>query len=168
MLYNTAPDCFSEKLKDDTFHMTLHDLANSSQKEDVSSQMEDNLSRIKAKLQSTPIQDQEIVMKSHFIINMVDTSVVLALCPVNEQEYEKLIALYHFFDEIYELPYPYIPHITLAYYNSSGFSPESGMRLKAFIETLNSLYLDVTLSTKQLFYQRFCSMNDFYTVLKMV
>ncbi len=163
-----AKDCFCESLHDNTFHMTLHDLSNGEDELAVSKRMEKNLSSIKDKLHRIPLVRQEIAMKTNYIINMVNTSLVLTLLPKDEGEYEKLIALYRYFDEIYELPYPFTPHITLGYYSRNRFARKSGMMLKKAVEDYNESGFEFVLDTSMLYYQRFTSMNDFFTIFHLV
>ena len=167
-LYFKASDCFCEKLIDTTFHMTLHDLSNSPHEEDIYKQMDGNLLRIISAIGHDTIPEQKIRMKSNNIINMVNTSIVLALCPESENEYKKLFAIYDLFDEVYKLPYPFTPHITLAYYNRHGFSYDSGMRLKDAVRALNQHSFSFILDTRKLFYQRFMSMNCYIPISRFL
>lgn len=168
-LRSVAPECFCEKLNESTFHMTLHDLSNSPDESMISEQMGQNGYNIEQKFSINPIYKQEITMKANYIINMVNTSIVLTLKPADEEEYNKLIELYQFFDDIQRLPYPFTPHITLAYYNRYGFLRNSGEVLKKVVEDYNNCVPGtiITLNTAQLFYQRFDNMNDFCTIFRI-
>ena len=98
---------------------------------------------------------------------MVNTSLVLGLYPADEEEYEKLMKLYSLFDEVKELGYPLTPHITLAYYNVNGFSVESARKLEKVIADLSECELEVVLDVKELYYQKFRSMNDYINIFSM-
>ena len=98
---------------------------------------------------------------------MVNTSLVLGLYPADEEEYEKLMKLYSLFDEVKELGYPLTPHITLAYYNVNGFSVESARKLEKVIADLNECELEAVLDVKELYYQKFRSMNDYINIFSM-
>ena len=167
-LYENTPECFCERIGNNTLHMTLHDLNNSPKVDRVIAHVTSNKARLVTILRKHPINFLTIKMKSHYIINMVNTSLVLALCPVNEAEYKKLMYLYYLMDEIKELPYPFTPHITLAYYNRDGFNESSAQKLKELVYKLNKSSIDITLDIKNLVYQRFDSMNDYQNVLYLV
>ena len=160
-LYAEAPECFCERLDDKTLHMTLHDLSNSPIKENVLAEVTSNKAKLVEILKKHPLTVQTIKMKTNYIINMVNTSLVLALCPVNEKEYEKLMALYHLMDGVKSLPYPFTPHITLAYYSRNAFKQTSAHKLMECVSNLNKGEFEVILNTKRLVYQRFESMNHY-------
>ena len=106
-------------------------------------------------------------MKSKYIFNMVNTSLVLGLFPVNEEEYDKLMKLYSLFDEVKELSYPLTPHITLAYYNVNGFPVESAKKLESVVRELNACELEIELDVRDLYYQKFRSMNDYVNIINL-
>lgn len=162
-----AEECFCERLVPNTFHMTLHDLSNSPILEDVAVELFHN--ELKALEISEKIDSQKIKMKSKYIFNMVNTSLVMGLYPINEEEYNKLMNLYYLFDDVKKLGYPLTPHITLGYYNVDGFSTESARKLENIVKELNVTEMDIEieLNTKELFYQKFISMNDYINVFSM-
>jgi len=164
-IYVTVPECFCEKLISNTFHMTLHDLSNAPMLEDVAVEIFDN--ELKVLELKKNVDVTKMKMKSKCIFNMVNTSLVMGLYPVNEEEYEKLMKLYFLFDEVKELGYPLTPHITLAYYNVNGFSVESARKLEKVVADLNECELEVELDVKELYYQKFRSMNDYINIFSM-
>lgn len=164
ILYSEAPECFCEKLVDSTFHMTLHDLSNSPEKETAARCMPSNRSRLRVVLEEQPVTPQTIRMRSKAIFNMVNTSLVVGLYPVDAAEYEKLMALYALVDVVKQLPYPLTPHITLAYYSSAGFDNATAKKLEQIVNRLNKQPFDILLDTKRLVYQQFESMNDYRTI----
>ena len=164
-IYERAPECFCEKLIPRTYHMTLHDLSNAPILDEVAAELFDN--ELKVLEFKKKIDACKIKMKSKCIFNMVNTSLVLGLYPVDEEEYEKLMKLYFFFDEVKELGYPLTPHITLAYYNVNGFSVESARKLEKVVADLNECELEVELNVKELYYQKFRSMNDYINIFSM-
>lgn len=162
-----APECFCEALVSDTFHMTLHDLSNSPVLENVAVEVFEN--ELKAIEKAEKIAVQKIRMKSKYIFNMVNTSLVLGLYPADEEEYNRLMELYYLFDDVKKLDYPLTPHITLGYYNINGFDTTSARRLEDIVQELNTaeMQIELELDTKQLFYQKFVSMNDYINVVNM-
>lgn len=162
-----APECFCERLVSNTFHMTLHDLSNSPDLEDVAVELFRNeLETVKI---ADNITEQKIRMKSKYIFNMVNTSLVMGLYPTDEVEYNKLMNLYYLFDDVKKLGYPLTPHITLGYYNVDGFSAESSRKLENIVKELNAneMGIEIELDTKELFYQKFVSMNDYINIFSM-
>ncbi len=164
-LHTAAGECFCEKLAADTFHMTLHDLSNAPLLENVAAELLENQRKVAIKAEK--LSSQIIKMRSKAIFNMVNTSVVLGLYPVNEEEYQKLMALYELFDDVKKLSYPFTPHITLAYYNRDGFDAASAGKLENIVRELNESDLEIDLTTQQLFYQRFSSMNEYTNILSL-
>ena len=164
-IYETAPECFCEKLTSSTYHMTLHDLSNASILEEVASEVFEN--ELKVLEASKKLDVCKIKMKSKCIFNMVNTSLVMGLYPVDEQEYEKLMKLYVLFDEVKGLNYPLTPHVTLAYYNVNGFSAESAGKLEKIVRELNDCELEVELDVKNLYYQKFRSKNDYISIFPL-
>lgn len=162
-----APECFCERLVPNTFHMTLHDLSNSPVLEDIATELFHN--ELKAVKIAEKITQQRIKMRSKYIFNMVNTSLVMGLYPANEEEYNKLMDLYYLFDDVKKLGYPLTPHITLGYYNVDGFSVESARKLENIVKELNAkeMEIEIELDTKELFYQKFVSMNDYINIFSM-
>ena len=107
-LYDAVPVCFSEQINTDTFHMTLHDLSASDKLEKVAAEVFKNEVELLRLVKEKPQQPKTIKMKSNYIINMVNTSLVLALVPENETEWIKLQALYDLVNEVRVCPYPFL------------------------------------------------------------
>lgn len=164
-VHTAAPEAFCEPLVGSTFHMTLHDLSNSPVMEEVAERMEANERRLRELLAAHPVERQTIRMRTKAIFNMVNTSLVLGLCPADETEYQKLMQLYQLVDAVQTLPYPLTPHITLAYYSSSGFDGAAAGRLVQAVNRLNAVQSEIVLDTGRLFYQHFTSMNDYRNVV---
>ncbi len=173
MLHSELPNCFCERLHDSTVHLTLHDLVNCPSREEVSEKMDSNLRRIVDMIIDNPVKKTTIDLRPVCVMNMVNTSVVLALQPVSEEDYYKIISVYEMFEEIVKLPYKFTPHITLAYYNRDGFSYSDVLKLKATIEKVNEVIAanpfnsQVFVTTEDLFYQRFTSMNYYISYLRL-
>ena len=83
-LYRSVPACFCEKLVADTFHMTLHDLSNAPVLSDIATEVFENEMRLIETLKTQPVKLQTIKMKTNYVIDMMHTSLVLALYPVDK------------------------------------------------------------------------------------
>lgn len=164
-LYKSSSECFCQKLAADTYHVTLHDLSASDSLDSVSSEVFYNEIKLISLLRKYPISSEKIKMKSNFIINMVNTSLVLTLIPEDAKEWDKLQELYSLIDQIKLCPYPFLtPHVTLAYFNFNGFNQESSEKLKAKVTEMNQQSIEITLHTKKLFYQKFVDMNSYSNI----
>lgn len=164
---DVASECFCEKLVSNTFHMTLHDLSNSPKLEEIAIELFENELKV-AKIAEN-IAEEKIKMKTKFIFNMVNTSLVLGLYPINEGEFNKLMKLYTLIDDVKKLGYPLTPHITLGYYNVNGFSVDSARKLKNIVREQNTTEseIEIELSTNELFYQKFVSMNEYINIFSL-
>ncbi len=168
LLYQSAPECFCERLVPHTFHVTLHDLSNAPVLRDVAEELFENELKVIEKMREIQGQENEkIKMKSKYIFNMVDTSLVLGLYPTDEGEYRRLLDLYSLFDNVKKLSYPFTPHITLAYYNVNGFDLQAARSLEAAVNMLNKNEIEIELNLNHLCYQKFKSMNDYIDIINL-
>lgn len=168
ILYSKVPECFCEKRLTDTLHMTLHDLSNSNSKKEIESEMKNNLIKLKEVLKKKPVLEKKIKMRTNFITDFRHVNLVLALCPINEEEYKKLMNIRSKIDKVKELDYKFTPHVTLAYFNSTGFGVASVKKLVKAVRELNSKEnFDIELNTENLYYQRFNNMNSYNNILKL-
>ena len=166
-LYEVAPECFSQRLQESMLHMTLHDLSSSQNYEDVKEDVKKNETKIKDILKVVSITPNTIRMRTKFITNILNISLALVFTPINEEEYNKLITIYHLLDLVRELDYFLTPHVTLGYYNIEGFDVASVKKLENLVRDLNKESFEITLSTDKLVYQTFSSMNAYTDVFKL-
>ncbi len=168
-LYEKAPECFSEKLNKNTIHMTLHDLSASDDIGEVSGDVFMNEVKLLEVLKDSPVKDCTIKMKTNAVINLVSKSLVMALVPCDEEEWNKLQELYELINQVRVCPYPFLtPHVTLAYFNVNGFEEKSVKKLKKIVEKMNENSFEVILHTDRLHYQHFYSMNDYRNIFSLV
>lgn len=166
-LYEEVPECFCCRLAPHTTHMTLHDLDASERMEEVAPATFNNEVGLLHLIKEQPISPQTIHMKTHFVVDSVATSLVLALHPLNEEEWNKLQVLYDAIDSIRPLNRDLYPHITLAYYHPNGFPKATADRLREVVFELNKTAFSVILDTRKLFYQKFTDMNSYYSVFPL-
>ena len=168
-LYQSVPECFCQRLDKSTIHMTLHDLSASDNLDRISSEVFTNEIRLLQAINNKPIEPQTIRMRSNFIVNMVSTSLVLALVPADDMEWNKIQVLYDLVNEVKVCSYPYLtPHITLAYFNYDGFDAGSVQNLREVVNELNKESFEITLNTENLKYQKFTSMNDYISIFNLI
>lgn len=168
-LYNEVPQCFCEKRVTDTLHMTLHDLTSSTDINEIKLEMENNLNKLKEIIEKNPIPNEKIKMKTNFVTDFGHVNLVLALCPINEEEYLKLMRIRNIVDKVKELDFKFKPHVTLAYFNSKGFDVKLVNKLMKVVRELNMKEnFEVVLDTSQIFYQRFENMNSYENIYRFV
>ena len=112
--------------------MTLHDLnSNSNYKviEDIIAESQNEIKNVFNKLYNTN-QKEKIKMKKSYVFNLVNTSIVLGLEPVDDDNYNRLMNLYNKFEEVKKLEYPLTPHITLAYFKNENIGYEGIEKIK--------------------------------------
>ena len=104
-----------------TIHMTLHDLVSPElckDEADYKNKLVTSTGKAVAVVNSIRKEyaGRKITLVADRIVNMASKSLVLLLKPRTEEEYGLLLEMYHRFDAVQDLPYPLIPHITLAYF----------------------------------------------------
>lgn len=166
-LYQEAPMCFAKRLPDESLHITLHDLVNSENLDDVKADINQNAKVMSAIRYCRMIPHRPIRVRTTYIINMVHTSLVLAVQPSSKSDYQHMMKLYSIFDDVIKLPYPFTPHITLAYYNVNGFDASAVKKLTWIVNKLNQgqSKFEFFVDTKNLFYQSFLSMENYINIL---
>ena len=148
----------SQKLETATFHMTLHDLENGPElSETLLHRMEE------AKQKAMPILEQwhgqaPLRMKTTWLFNMVNTSIVLGLAPADEDSWHRLDEMYTAMESVVHLGYALTPHITMAYFRPGTFTQYDLNHLRP---ALHPVDLEVTLSLEGLSYQEFRDMNHY-------
>lgn len=160
-LYQAAPDMLAQPLQMSTFHMTLHDLANGVPEQpglqDYMHHTQERVSQILPRWKDThPLQ-----MKTSWLFNMVNTSIVLGLKPADEESWRRLDEMYTTLEDVVRLGYALTPHITMAYFRPGTYSPELVQRLSAVLRNID---LDITLRLEDLVLQNFTDMNHYETV----
>ena len=164
LLYQAAPDMLAQPLQISTFHMTLHDLANGlpDQPEiyDYMKYTKEQTLQILAQWKSE--HTQPLRMKTTWLFNMVNTSIVLGLAPADEETWKQLDEMYMTLESVVPLGYALTPHITMAYFRPGVYNEEQVQRLSA---ALRNVEMDIVLSPEQLVFQNFMDMNHYETVL---
>lgn len=160
-LYEAVPQMFSEKLERETFHMTLHSLADGHPEEEgLVERMEEaekKARQILARWKDAP----PLQMKTTWMFNMVHASIVLGLMPDEEDDsWHRLDELYGALQDVVPLG-DLCPHITLAYYRPGEYTREEAERLR---EALHPVERKVTLRIEDLVIQNFEDMNHYETI----
>lgn len=161
-LYRAAPDMLAERLRPETFHMTLHDLANGPADQPGLREWMAQLHQSAAERILTWRDQPPLRMRTTWLFNMVNTSIVLGLAPADGESWRRLDEMYLSLEELRPLGYALTPHITMAYFRPCVYSREQVERLSAALRPVD---LQLTLSMEDLVLQNFTDMNSYYTVL---
>ena len=164
ILYQSAEECFAARVKTSTFHITLHDLSNSCDLSEIGGEVFRNELKLLKFVHSNKISKCEVNFETNYIFNMVSTSLVLAVKPKTKEDYDNLMNLYVIVDCVKALPYKLTPHITLAYYNVNGFGEDSAKKLCSAVNELNKEKFDITVSSDNLYYEKFTDMNSYHRI----
>lgn len=161
-LYRAAPDMLAKPLQMSTFHMTLHDLANGTPDRPGLSDYMNYTQERASQLLPDWKADDPLRMKTTWLFNMVNTSIVLGLAPADEDSWHRLDAMYTALENVVHLGYALTPHVTMGYFLPGTYSQEQIQRLSS---ALRKVDLEITLDMKNLVFQEFSDMNHYETVL---
>lgn len=161
-LYRAAPDMLTQPLREDTFHMTLHDLVNGHPNrcgltEEMRS-AEEHAVDLLVRWKDIP----PLPMRATWLFNMVNTSIVLGLAPANDEAWRQLDGMYTALEAVVRLGYAMTPHVTMAYFRPGVYHQEQVQRLR---EALCQVDLQMTLTADNLVLQNFEDMNQYQTVV---
>lgn len=157
-LYTAAGEILAEPLSANTFHMTLHDLANGRPNQPG---LEKWMQQTKEKAQQilngfTSFQPLE--MKGTWLFNMVNTSIVLGLSPADVETSRQLTQMYAALEQVRPLGYALTPHITIAYFRPGRYPQAYVRRLNA---ALHPVEITIRLHGERLMLQSFQDMNHY-------
>lgn len=160
-LYDCAGGILSERLPQETFHITLHDLSAGEKLEMVEHYMEEHTKMLPQLVKSVH-KHGEIRLRSVGIVSMVASSLVMLFEPQTEADHELLQNIFGTIDEVQPLSYPLTLHCTLAYYQPGSYTPEQWNKVLWKICELNKREkVEVVLDCAELEYQHFSSMKDY-------
>ena len=161
-LYRAAPDMLAKPLQISTFHMTLHDLANGTPDQQGLGEYMNYTREQVSQILPNWNANAPLRMKTTWLFNMVNTSIVLGLKPADEESWCRLDEMYTTLEDVVRLGYALTPHITMAYFLPGTYTPEQVQRLSA---ALRNVDLEITLDMRNLVFQEFSDMNHYETVL---
>lgn len=147
-LYAACGDILSERLRPQTFHITLHDLLNGTDWQ----ALESGVQRTHAHAQQVVSGIREsfpwgVHVRSLCLFNMVSSSVVLVFEPVDEENCRALMEMHARLQAVVPLSYPLTPHVTLGYFRPGTVDAQAAQRLQAVFDAVNAggyvMHLDV-------------------------
>ena len=161
-LYQAAGDMLARPLQSATFHMTLHDLANGMPDQPGLYEHMSRTQQQAARLLPGWKSAAPLHMKTTWLFNMVNTSIVLGLEPADGASWQRLDGMYTELESVVQLGYALTPHITMAYFRPGAYTQEQTRRLAG---ALKSVDMDISLQMEALVLQNFTDMNCYETVL---
>jgi len=159
-LYAACGGYLAQRLKPETFHITLHDLTSSPW--GWPSGMPGNQKRATALLEAArSVLPPEILIRSNCVFSMVNTSVVMGFEPAQDSDCRALMSLYGTFDQIRPLSYPLTLHATLAYYRPGVYDEIETRLIRDALLQLGRERREWRLRLSELHYAAFDSMNHY-------
>ena len=164
LLKEECGSMMAEELDISSCHLTLHDLKNEYNSEDVLSEISETRKEALRKIVYWKIFEfPGIRLRATRVFNMMNTSVVLGFEPVDDEYCRMLMSLYEEFHDVVPLDYELTPHVTIGYYKPGSYGKEEIDKLAEVFASVNrDLDLEISLSWKQLAYQEFSDMNHYY------
>lgn len=157
-LYEAAGEMLAEPLHTDTFHMTLHDLANGQPDQPGLGEWMRQTEEKARDILKTFSDPRPLPMRGTWLFNMMNTSIVLGLAPGDEETVQRLDGMYTVLEQAQPLSYALTPHITMAYFRPGQYTQEQVRRLAA---VLHPVELELPLKMEQLVLQFFKDMNHY-------
>lgn len=163
LLYDACGDLLSERLRPQTFHITLHDLLFGGDWQAI----EAEVLRVNEKANAIVAGIRGdfpwgVQMRARRMINMVGSSVVLVFEPIDEENCWPLMEMYERLQEAVPLGHKLTPHVTLGYFRPGRIDREAAQRLQRVFDTADVdgyvLHLDVS----RLNVCTFTDMNHYY------
>lgn len=162
-LYAACGSYLAERLAPDTFHITLHDLHNSSA--GWPSGLPGNQKRAQTLLShARDTLPPEVIVRSSCVFSMVNTSIVMGFEPAQDSDCRVLMSLYKAFQQIRPLGYPLTLHATLAYYRPGGFDEVETALIRDTLLQLGRERREWRLRLSELHYATFDSMNHYKVI----
>lgn len=160
-LYAAAGPMLAERLRDESFHMTLHGLEDGVPGTPGLAERMSAAAALARPILARHRQGPALRMRATRLFNMLHTSVVLCLAPADGDSYARLDAMYLELEEVKRLGYALTPHITMAYYRPGRYSAAQAARLAS---ALRPVELELSLAMEDLVLQDFTDMNRYTTV----
>ncbi|QTA37552.1 hypothetical protein JYK00_07415 [Thermosipho ferrireducens] len=161
-LYSEIPDLLAKPLSKKYFHLTLHDLCNTSTTNNIKNCMEYNKKIIPEIFKTLP--KRKIIKMSSIGLYNGGSAIGIMFAPV-DATVEILFNIRNVFDKLIKLERLFIPHVTLGYYLPRDYTE---IERKEIISTLENMKVDIDISLElsRLTYQIFHTMDLYESVYK--
>ncbi|SHF34565.1 hypothetical protein SAMN02745164_02278 [Marinitoga hydrogenitolerans DSM 16785] len=170
-LYSKIGYLLAEPLKPETFHITIHDLCNPFNSEDINLCMKETEEKIK----NIFINDFTHLKPISICFNSIglfhgNSAIGVEFMPSSKKDFTYLMYIYNKIDSLFPLNATLIPHVTLGYYKPIYYSKEDR---KKILETISNIKFDINikLDLSKLTLQKFNNMNEYleiYTIISNI
>lgn len=161
-LYESCRDILSERLEEETFHITLHDLISGKPCPELEERVRSVRGRAMDVVRAIAGSGVSVRVESTRVFNMVNASLVLGFAPSDEESCRMLMGCYEALQGAVRLDYPLTPHVTLAYFRPGVVSGEALSRLREAVDRAGRMeQLRFELPLSRLEYQLFSDMNSY-------
>ena len=162
-LYRLCGEVLAERIEAATFHITLHDLVSGPPSAGLEQEIKRTEHAAVRAVNELSGDKGGIRMRSTFLFNMVNTSMVLGFEPGDQESCLKLMGYYEIFQRIVPLDYPLTPHVTVAYFRPGRISEGQVCSLKKAVDFAKfQETLETKLTGEMLEYQVFSDMNHYW------
>lgn len=153
-------DLFAEPLDPRDLHVTLHDLSNGPLLPELERAMDRNERLCHDIFRTLP--DEVVRLEPVSLFDCLNISVLLGYAPASLRDHRVLQEAYGRFDEVVKLDYFLRPHVTMAYFRTRVPGIAEVEELYRRLRRTGPLP-SLTLSLRNLAYQRFTDMNSYQT-----
>lgn len=160
-------DLWPQSLAPETMHMTVHDLSNGANPQQLCQKMADNQQHVTALFSHMNAYFAEfpelstLTMKQTAVYPCLNISLLVGLMPASERDFKVLMNFYNLFDAIAPLDYWPRFHITLSYFKPQVYQATEIKRLGTLLTEMNQDPVTFTFDLKQAIYQHFEDMNTY-------
>ncbi len=166
-------DVLAEPLKQDLYHVTLHDLCNGPEHAPLKTKIKNNETKCKALFEKlydylsvNPAQ-KKIRFKATNLYPCNNIALLLGLVPATLIDYKLLMNVYTLIDEIYGLEYLPQFHITLAYFKPQSITASKMKEMGKILTSIDVQEITVEVNLMNLSYQHFKDMNTYENLFKV-
>lgn len=162
-LYASCGEFLSDKLRPETFHITLHDLLNGTDWQSLENDVQTTLAYARSIVNDIrEFFPWGVQVRAQCLMNMVNTSVVLVFEPLDEDNCWPLMQMHERLQAVVPLSYPLTPHITLAYYRPGTIDAQATARLQQVFDESNVRDRSIHLDVQRLSACTFTDMNHYH------
>ena len=162
-LYEACGDVLAQRLRPQTYHITLHDLLSAADPAAIEAQVHRTLAHAQQIVREIRASfPWGVHVRAARMMNMVNTSVVLVFEPVDDDNCRALMQMYERLQEVVPLSYPLTPHVTLAYFRPGRVDAAAAARLQRVIDEADVYGRIIHLDAGRLNACTFTDMNHYH------
>jgi len=153
---------FAERIKPETFHITIHDLNNGNDKVLVDKKIVNSKPELVKAFKELKEDHlgKKLKFKSTGIFHS-GNSICMCFEPKELEDFKTLMELDSRLEEVVALDRTLMPHVTLLYYNLEELNEDIKDKLEKFFEKNRNIDVEVVLDVDYYSYQSFKNMNSY-------